>query len=77
MTNAAGPFVTIRPGGPLSSVVTIAALSNARLVVEASWKVNGESRSTSQTVDSYDDARRLAHEWGDLLIIGREPEEAL
>ena len=73
MTNAPGPFVTIRPGGPLSAGVTIAAFSNERLVVEASWKADGESRSTSRTVDSYDDARRLAHEWGDLLVIGREP----
>ena len=74
MTNAPGPFVTIRPGGPFAdALVGVSVAGDGRLLVEASWKVNGESRSTSQTVDSYDAARKLAHEWADLLVIGREP----
>ena len=73
MTSAAGPFLTVRPGGPFNDVLVAVSAAGGRLRVEASWKVNGESRSTSQTLDSYDIARALAHEWADLLVIGREP----
>jgi hypothetical protein len=74
MSSAPGPFLTIRPGGRFDDVlVAVSVAGDGRLLVAASWKVNGESRSTSQRVDSYDAARKLAHEWADLLVIGREP----
>lgn len=76
MTNAPGPFVTIRPGGPLNAVVTIAANRKAGLLVAAEWKLNGEHRSASVALPSYAAARKLAHEWADLLVAGREPEPA-
>jgi hypothetical protein len=75
MTNAPGPFMTLRPGGPFDDVfVAISVAAETRLLVEASWNINGDPGSTSQTVDGYDAARRLAHAWADLLVIGREPE---
>ena len=74
MTSAPGPFLTLRPGGPFDDVlVGISVAGEKRLLVEASWTANGDTRTASQTLDSYDDARRLAHEWADLLVIGREP----
>jgi hypothetical protein len=74
MTNAPGPFLTLRPGGPFDDAfVGISVATAKRLLVEASWKVNGDARSASQILKSYDAARKLAHEWADVLVIGREP----
>ena len=77
MTSASGPFVSIKPGGPLQGIVTISAnteTDSPPLVVDATWKpLDGDRRSVSQPVDEYTAARRLAHEWADQLAAGREP----
>jgi hypothetical protein len=77
MTSSAGPFVTIKPGGPLHGVVTISvAPDNAEhpLIVDATWKpLDSDPRSLSQPVDEYTAARKLAHQWADQLAAGREP----
>jgi hypothetical protein len=75
MTGAAGPFVVIKPGGPLRGVVTISvAEGKDLLVVDVTWKpLDGDPRSASQTVDGYKAARALAHRWADQLAAGREP----
>jgi hypothetical protein len=77
MTSSAGPFVVIKPGGPLHGVVTISANTEndkPPLVVDATWKpLDGDPRSASQTVAEYNAARKLAHEWADQLAAGREP----
>jgi len=61
MTSASGPFVSIKPGGPLQGVVTISAnteTDSPPLVVDATWKpLDGDRRSLSQTVDEYNTAR--------------------
>jgi hypothetical protein len=77
MTSSAGPFLTMNAGGPLEGVATIAVATEGsdQLVVEAAWKCNGDSRSTSATVTGYDAARALAHQWADQLASGREPGE--
>jgi hypothetical protein len=41
MTSASGPFVSIKPGGPLQGIVTISAnteTDSPPLVVDATWK---------------------------------------
>ena len=77
MTSASGPFVSIKPGGPLQGIVTISAnteTDSPPLVVDATWKpLDGDPRSVSHTVDGYSTARRLAHEWADQLAAGHEP----
>ena len=77
MTSASGPFVTIKPGGPLQGVVTISAnteTDSPPLVVDATWKpLDGDRRSLSQTVDEYNTARKLAHQWADQLAAGHGP----
>jgi hypothetical protein len=75
MTSATGPFVAIKPGGPLQGVVTISVAEGEHLlVVAATWKpFDGDPRSATQTVDGYHAARRLAHDWADELAAGREP----
>jgi hypothetical protein len=78
MTSAAGPFVTIKPGGPLQGVVTISVATDGAehpLIVDATWKpLDSDPHSLSQPVDDYNDARKLAHEWAGQLAAGREPE---
>jgi hypothetical protein len=77
MTSSRGPFLTLNAGGTLGGIVTITALPEpgARLVVEANWKtIHGEPQTTSATIDGYNAARELAHEWADQLAAGREPE---
>jgi hypothetical protein len=77
MTSASGPFVSIKPGGPLQGIVTISAnteTDSPPLVVDATWKpLDGDRRSVSQTLDEYTAARKLAHEWADQLAAGHEP----
>jgi hypothetical protein len=57
MTNAAGPFVTIKPGGPLHGVVTIGVAPDTAehpLIVDATWKPpDSDPRSLSQPVDEH------------------------
>ena len=74
-TDAAGPFVTIRPGGPLEGIVTLTAIAegHGRTLVEALWTEGGISHSASVDA-SYEDARALAHEAADALAAGRAPD---
>jgi len=75
-TDAPGPFVTIRAGGPLEGVVTLTAIDggHGRTLVEAFWTEGGHARSDSVEVDSYDTARTVAHEVVDELAAGRAPD---
>ena len=75
-TDAAGPFVTIRTGGPLEGMVTFTAIADGhgRTLVAAVWSEGGHPRSSSVEVESYDDARMLAQGWADRLASGSEPE---
>ena len=77
MTSSAGPFVTIKPGGPLHGVVTISVAPDTAehpLIVDATWKpLDSDPRSLSQPADDYTTARRLAHQWADQLAAGHEP----
>ena len=61
----------------MQGVVTISAnteTDSPPLVVDATWKpLDGDRRSLSQTVDEYNTARKLAHEWADQLAAGRDP----
>ena len=75
-TDAAGPFVTIRAGGPLEGIVTLTAIAegHGHTMVEAVWTQGGISHSASVEVASYEDARALAHEAADALAAGRAPD---
>jgi hypothetical protein len=77
MTSSAGPFVTIKPGGPLHGVVTISVAPDTAehpLIVDATWKpLDSDRRSVSQTVNEYNTARKLAHQWADQLAAGHGP----
>jgi hypothetical protein len=74
MTSAPGAFVTMRPGGPFDGSVAISVGSEGRLLVEATWKNDGEPRTASRSIEGYAAARDLAHDWADKLAAGREPE---
>ena len=65
----------MRSGGKLNGTVTISASTSepGKLVVEASWRVGREPRTTAATLEDYASARLLAHEWSDLLAAGTEP----
>lgn len=77
-TDAPGPFVTIRAGGPLEGVVTLTAVDggHGRTLVEARWAEGGHARSDSVEVESYDAARTVAHEVAGELAAGRAPDLA-
>ena len=74
-TDAPGPFVTIRPGGPLDGVVTITAVAegHGRSLVGASWTQGGHTHSDSVEVETYEDARIIAREAADELASGHAP----
>lgn len=61
-TDAPGPFVTIRAGGPLDGIVTLTAIADGhgRTLVEGRWTQHGGVQSNSLEV-SYEQARTLAH----------------
>jgi len=75
-TDAPGPFVTIRAGGPLEGVVTMTAIEggHARTLVTASWTQDGHARSDSVEVGSYEHARIIAREVVDELAAGHAPD---
>jgi hypothetical protein len=77
-TNAPGPFVTIRAGGPLDGVVTITAIADGhgRTLVEASWAQDGQPSSDSVEVETYDAAREIAHTIANQLAAGTPPDLA-
>jgi hypothetical protein len=74
-TSSPGPFLTITPGGPFEAVVTVAVAPAipGRLVVDASWRRDGERRNASLIIDGYTSASRLAHGWANLLAAGIDP----
>jgi hypothetical protein len=77
MTSPRGPFLTLNAGGPLSGIVTITALpaQGTHLIVDANWRtIQGEPRTASAAIESYNAARALAHRWAGQLAAGREPE---
>jgi hypothetical protein len=74
-TDAPGPVVAIRAGGPLEGVVTITAIADGhgRTLVEAAWVEGGHARSDRVETESYEDARIIAREAADDLADGRAP----
>jgi len=55
MTSAPGAFLSIRAGGPLDGAVAISAPdAPGRLLVEASWTVDGDRRMASETRDDFE-----------------------
>jgi hypothetical protein len=72
-TSAPAPFLTICPSGAFQGVVTISAIpeGKGRVLVEAAWTLVDEPHSVSTTVDGFDAARVLAHEWSDQLAAGQ------
>jgi metal-dependent amidase/aminoacylase/carboxypeptidase family protein len=77
-TNAPGPFVTIRAGGPLDGVVTITAIAggNGRSLVEVTWRQDGEVRSESLEAATYNIARAIANAAANQFAVGRRPNLA-
>ena len=77
-TDAPGPFVTLRAGGPLDGVVTITAIADGhgRTLVEAAWVQDGHARSDSVEAATYEDARIIAREAADDLAAGRAADFA-
>jgi hypothetical protein len=77
-TNAPGPFVTIRAGGPLDGVVTITAIDGGkgRTVVGASWTQDREGFSESLEAATYDMARAIANAAANQLAAGNRPKLA-
>jgi len=75
-TSAAGPFLTLRADGPLQGVVTVTAITegHGRALVAASWVQDGHSHSDSVQVDSFEQARELAHFVADELRAGTPPD---
>jgi hypothetical protein len=75
-TDAPGPFLTIRAGGPLDGVVTIAAVAegHGRSLVGASWTQDGHTHSDSVEVETYEHARELAGSIAKELADGTPPD---
>ena len=77
-TDAPGPFVTIRAGGPLDGVVTITAVAGRsdRSLVEASWTQDGQRLSESLEAATYDIARAIANAAANQFAVGKPPKLA-
>ena len=75
-TDAPGPFVTIRAGGPLEGVVTLTAITegHGHTLVQAHWTQNGAAQSDFIEVDSYEQARTIAHSAAAELAVGHAPD---
>jgi hypothetical protein len=73
-TSASGPYVTIRPGGPLDGLVTLTATgSDGRVIVEASWGVPQRRSSATAERVGHAAADDLARAWANELALGRAP----
>ena len=74
-SSAAGPYLTIRTGGPLDGLVTLTATGHdGRVIVGASWGVpHLRSTATAERV-GHTAAHELAQAWANLLAAGREPQ---
>ena len=77
-TDAPGPFLTMRAGGPLDGVVTITAIpeGHGRSLVEASWTQDRHTHSDSVEVETYKHARELANFIAKELAEGTPPDLA-
>jgi hypothetical protein len=78
-TNAAGPFVTIRAGGPLDGVVTITAVpgGKGRNLVRASWRAqDGQACAESLEAATYAMARAIANAAANQFAVGKRPHLA-
>jgi hypothetical protein len=75
-TDATGPFVTIRTGGPLDGVVTITAIpaGHGRSLVKTSWTQDGQKHSDAVEVETYEHARELANFTAKELAEGTPPD---
>ncbi len=75
-TDAPGPFLTIRPGGPLDGVITITAIAggHGRSLVGASWTQDGHRHSDAVEVETYEHARELANFIAKELAEGTPPD---
>lgn len=70
--------MTIRAGGPLEGIVTLTAIAegHGRTLVEARWTQDGGVQSNSLEVDSYEQARTVAHRAAAELATGHAPDLA-
>jgi hypothetical protein len=77
-TNAPGPFVTIRAGGPLDGVVTITAIAGGkgRSLVRAAWTQDGQPCAESLEAATYAMARAIANAAANQFAVGRRPRLA-
>jgi hypothetical protein len=75
-TDAPGPFVTLRAGGPFDGVITISAIADGhgRALVEATSVQAGDAHSDSVEAETYEDARVIAREAANDLAAGRAPD---
>jgi hypothetical protein len=75
-TDAPGPFITLRAGGPFEGVITITSIADGhgRTIVDASWVQDGHAHSDSVVADTYEDARIIAREAADGLASGHAPD---
>ena len=75
-TDAPGPFVTLRAGGPFDGAITITAIADGhgRTLVEAKWVQDGHAYSDSVEANTYEDARLIARAAADDLAAGRAPD---
>lgn len=75
-TDAPGPFMTIRAGGPFDGAVTLTAIEggHGRTLVAASWTQDGHVHRDSVEADTFENARIIAREAADELADGRAPD---
>jgi len=68
--------VTIRAGGPLDGVVTLTAIEggHGRTLVEVRWTQDGDTQTAAVEVDSYEQARTVAHSAAAELATGHAPD---
>jgi hypothetical protein len=70
----AGPYLTIRTGGPFDGAVSVTATnSGARFVVEATWGKRYVRTMVSAERIGRVAAEELAQAWADELAAGRQP----
>jgi len=77
MTSSAGPFVTIKPGGPLHGVVTISVAPDTASTHSSSTRRGNRSTATRapcrSRLTTTPPPEGSAHQWADQLAAGHEP----
>jgi hypothetical protein len=72
--SVAGPYVTIRAGGPLHGQVTLTAIGPAdRVIVEATWGAPHARSALSAEREGHGVGNELAQMWANDLAAGIEP----